>query len=137
MRPDDGRVVSNFIVQALKGKDITVYGDGMQTRSFMYVDDLVEAMVRYMKTDDKLIGPMNLGNSDEVSIIDLANTILKKTQSKSKIIFSDLPKDDPIHRKPDISFAKKSLNGWEPKISCDEGLEKTIEYFKNLLSSNL
>lgn len=133
MRPDDGRVVSNFIVQALKGENITVYGDGMQTRSFMYVDDLVDALIRLMATDNSLIGPINIGNPDEVTIVDLAKLILNKTESKSKITYSALPKDDPIHRKPDISLAKKVLNGWEPITSYDLGLTRTIDYFRSLL----
>lgn len=133
MRPDDGRVVSNFIVQALMGNDITIYGDGQQTRSFMYVDDLVEALIRFMETDDSVIGPVNIGNPNEVTIEELARVILSKTNSKSKISHHVLPQDDPIHRNPDITFAKKILNGWEPKLSYDRGLDKTIVYFKEIL----
>lgn len=131
MRPDDGRVVSNFIVQALKGEDITIYGDGMQTRSFQYVDDLVEGMVQMMEID-QFIGPVNLGNPGEFTMLELAELVLKLTNSKSKIIFTPLPADDPKQRKPDISLAKEKLNGWEPKVGLEEGLAKTINYFKNL-----
>ena len=131
MRPDDGRVVSNFIMQALKGEDITIYGDGMQTRSFQYVDDLVEGMVRMMATEN-FTGPVNLGNPGEFTMIELAEIILKMTNSKSKIVFKPLPSDDPKQRKPDISLAKEKLNGWEPKIRLEEGLIDTIKYFKSL-----
>ena len=131
MRPDDGRVVSNFIMQALKGEDITIYGDGMQTRSFQYVDDLVEGMVRMMATEN-FTGPVNLGNPGEFTMIELAEIILKMTNSKSKIVFKPLPSDDPKQRKPDISLAKEKLNGWEPTIRLDEGLVETIKYFKSL-----
>ncbi|MDR1092245.1 MAG: SDR family oxidoreductase [Prevotella sp.] len=132
MNPDDGRVVSNFIVQALKGENITIYGDGMQTRSFQYVDDLVEAMIRMMATDDSFAGPVNTGNPGEFTMIELANLILELTGSKSKLIFEPLPCDDPKQRKPDISLAKEILN-WEPKIQLREGLVKTIEYFDKVL----
>lgn len=131
MRPDDGRVVSNFIMQALKGEDITIYGDGKQTRSFQYVDDLVEGMIRMM-TSDNFIGPVNLGNPREFTMIELAEMILKITDSKSKLIFKPLPADDPKQRKPDISLAKERLNGWEPQIRLEEGLVETIKYFKSL-----
>ncbi len=131
MRPDDGRVVSNFIMQALKGEDITIYGDGMQTRSFQYVDDLVEGMVRMMTTEN-FTGPVNLGNPGEFTMIELAEIILKMTNSKSKIVFKPLPSDDPKQRKPDISLAKEKLNGWEPTIRLEEGLVETIKYFKSL-----
>lgn len=131
MRPDDGRVVSNFIMQALKGEDITIYGDGMQTRSFQYVDDLVEGMVRMMATEN-FTGPVNLGNPGEFTMIELAEIILKMTNSKSKIVFKPLPSDDPKQRKPDISLAKEKLNGWEPAIRLEEGLVETIKYFKSL-----
>lgn len=131
MRPDDGRVVSNFIMQALKGEDITIYGDGMQTRSFQYVDDLVEGMVRMMATEN-FTGPVNLGNPGEFTMIELAEIILKMTNSKSKIVFKPLPSDDPKQRKPDISLAKEKLNGWEPTIRLEEGLVETIKYFKSL-----
>ena len=131
MRPDDGRVVSNFIMQALKGEDITIYGDGMQTRSFQYVDDLVEGMVRMMATEN-FTGPVNLGNPGEFTMIELAEIILKMTNSKSEIVFKPLPSDDPKQRKPDISLAKEKLNGWEPTIRLEEGLVETIKYFKSL-----
>ena len=131
MRPDDGRVVSNFIMQALKGEDITIYGDGMQTRSFQYVDDLVEGMVRMMATEN-FTGPVNLGNPGEFTMIELAEIILKMTNSKSKIVFKPLPSDDPKQRKPDISLATEKLNGWEPTIRLEEGLVETIKYFKSL-----
>lgn len=131
MRPDDGRVVSNFIMQALKGEDITIYGDGKQTRSFQYVDDLVEGMIRMMASDN-FIGPVNLGNPREFTMIELAEMILKITDSKSKLIFKPLPADDPKQRKPDISLAKERLNGWEPQIRLEEGLIETINYFKSL-----
>ena len=131
MRPDDGRVVSNFIMQALKGEDITIYGDGMQTRSFQYVDDLIEGMVRMM-TSENFTGPVNLGNPGEFTMIELAEIILKMTNSKSKIIFTPLPSDDPKQRKPNITLAKEKLNGWEPKVRLEEGLIETIKYFKSL-----
>jgi UDP-glucuronate decarboxylase len=134
MHPNDGRVVSNFIVQALKNKDITIYGDGTQTRSFQYVDDLVEGMIRMMATDESVIGPVNIGNPGEFQIIELAEKILQMTGSKSKIVFKPLPADDPIQRQPDISMAKKVLSNWEPNIQLEEGLEKTIEYFKNTIN---
>ena len=132
MNPNDGRVVSNFIVQALKGEDITIYGDGTQTRSFQYVDDLVEAMIRMMATEDSFIGPVNTGNPGEFTMIELANLVIELTNSKSKLIFQPLPSDDPKQRKPDITLAKEKL-GWEPKIELREGLVKTIAYFDNLL----
>ncbi|MFA6923959.1 MAG: UDP-glucuronic acid decarboxylase family protein [Bacteroidales bacterium] len=134
MHPNDGRVVSNFIVQALKGENITIYGDGNQTRSFCYVDDLIDGMLRLMNTDDTFIGPVNLGNPNEFTIIELAEKVLKLTNSKSKLVFEPLPEDDPMQRKPDISLAKKILK-WEPKIQLNEGLVKTIEYFKNKIKS--
>ena len=123
MRPDDGRVVSNFIMQALKGEDITIYGDGKQTRSFQYVDDLVEGMIRMMASEN-FTGPLNLGNPREFTMLELAELVLKMTNSKSKIIFTPLPSDDPKQRKPDITLAKEKLNGWEPKIRLEEGLKK-------------
>ncbi|MBB4036268.1 UDP-glucuronate decarboxylase [Dysgonomonas hofstadii] len=132
MNPEDGRVVSNFIVQALKGEDITIYGDGTQTRSFQYVDDLVEAMIRMMATDDSFTGPVNTGNPGEFTMIELANLVLELTGSKSKLIFMPLPSDDPRQRRPDITLAKKEL-GWEPKIQLRDGLMKTIEYFDTIL----
>ncbi|MFW6257306.1 MAG: UDP-glucuronic acid decarboxylase family protein [Prolixibacteraceae bacterium] len=133
MEPDDGRVVSNFIVQALQNKDITVFGDGKQTRSFQYVSDLVEGMIRMMNTDKSVIGPVNIGNPGEFTMLELANEILELTGSKSKIIHLPLPADDPTQRKPDISLAREKLNGWEPKVPLREGLKKTIEYFDQLL----
>ena len=131
MRPDDGRVVSNFIMQALKGEDITIYGDGKQTRSFQYVDDLVEGMIRMMASEN-FTGPVNLGNPREFTMLELAELVLKMTKSKSKIIFTPHPSDDPKQRKPDITLAKEKLNGWEPKIRLEEGLIDTIKYFKSL-----
>jgi UDP-glucuronate decarboxylase len=128
MLPDDGRVVSNFIVQALQGEDITVYGDGGQTRSFCYVDDLVQAFLLMMDQDD-FIGPVNLGNTHEFTILELANQVIELTGSSSRIVREPLPQDDPLQRKPDISLAREQL-GWEPKISLKEGLVRTIEYFK-------
>jgi len=134
MHPNDGRVVSNFIVQALKNEDITIYGNGSQTRSFQYIDDLVEGMIRMMNNKEKFIGPVNIGNPDEFTIHELAEKVLKLIpESRSKIIYKDLPSDDPRQRKPDISLAKAKL-GWEPKIKLEEGLKKTIEYFRNLPS---
>jgi len=132
MHPNDGRVVSNFIVQALKGEDITVYGEGNQTRSFQYVDDLVNGMLKMMATGDDFLGPVNIGNPGEFTILELAQKVIELTGSKSKIIFQPLPKDDPMQRKPDISLAKEKLN-WQPVIKLEEGLKKTIEYFDNLL----
>ena len=132
MHPNDGRVVSNFIVQVLKGEDITVYGDGSQTRSFCYVDDLIDGLVKLMNSPDNFIGPVNLGNPDEFSILELAQMIIKMTDSKSKIVFKPLPQDDPMQRRPDISLARKHLD-WEPKIKLDEGLKKTVDYFDDLL----
>lgn len=136
MNPDDGRVVSNFIVQALKGEDITIFGDGKQTRSFQYVDDLVEGMTRMMATKD-FTGPVNIGNQNEFTMLELAEHILGIIGSSSKLVFKDLPKDDPKQRQPDISLAKKHLNGWEPKIELKEGLYKTIEYFDALLGQKI
>ncbi|GBU20872.1 NAD-dependent dehydratase [Fibrobacteres bacterium R8-0-B4] len=127
MHPNDGRVVSNFIVQALKGSDITIYGDGSQTRSFCYVDDLIDGMIRLMNADD-LIGPVNIGNPGEFTIKQLAEEVISLTGSKSKIIYQPLPSDDPKQRQPDITLAKERL-GWEPKVGLKEGLVKTIEYF--------
>ena len=126
----DGRVVSNFIVQALKGEDITIYGDGSQTRSFCYVDDLIEGMIRLMNSRDGFTGPVNIGNPREFTIKQLAELVIEMTGSGSKVIYMDLPVDDPTQRKPDISLAKKEL-GWEPTVELEEGLRKTIEYFKN------
>jgi UDP-glucuronate decarboxylase len=132
MHANDGRVVSNFIVQALKGEDITIYGDGQQSRSFCYVDEMVDAFIRLMATDDDFIGPVNLGNPGEFTIRELAEKTLAMTGSKSKLNNLPLPEDDPRQRQPDISLAKAKL-GWEPVIKLDEGLSKTIEYFKSVL----
>jgi len=136
MNPYDGRVVSNFIVQALKGEDITIYGDGTQTRSFQYVDDLVEGMIRMMATDDSFIGPVNLGNPNEFTMLELAENVLKLTDSKSKIVYMPLPQDDPMQRQPNISLAYDKLNGWKPKIELKDGLKTTINYFKEIISLN-
>lgn len=130
MHPNDGRVVSNFIMQALRGEDITIYGDGLQTRSFCYVDDLIEAFLRLMKTED-FTGPINLGNPGEFTIKQLAELVISLTSSKSKLVFEDLPVDDPMQRCPDISLAKATID-WEPKIQLEEGLKATIKYFKGL-----
>jgi UDP-glucuronate decarboxylase len=129
MQINDGRVISNFIVQALRGEDITVYGDGSQTRSFCYIDDMVEGLIRLMNTPDEITGPINLGNPNETPILELAQKIIELTGSNSKIVFKPLPQDDPRRRCPDITKAKIILN-WEPKISLEEGLKRTIEYFK-------
>ncbi|MBF0121476.1 MAG: SDR family oxidoreductase [Desulfobacterales bacterium] len=133
MHPNDGRVVSNFIVQALKGEPITIYGDGKQTRSFCYVDDLIEAFILLMDTSDDVTGPMNLGNPGEFTILELAEKIIYLTNSKSQIVFKPLPHDDPKQRKPDISLAKEII-GWDPKINLEEGLRYTIKYFDKLFS---
>ena len=133
MHMNDGRVVSNFIVQALRGEDITIYGEGHQTRSFCYVDDLLEAMVRMMGTGDHFPGPVNIGNPGEFSMIELANKVIELTGSKSKLVRLPLPADDPKQRQPDISLARKELDGWEPKIALEEGLKKTIAYFDEAL----
>ena len=130
MQKDDGRVISNFIIQSLKNEDITIYGDGTQTRSYCYVDDLIQGLIKLMNSN--ITTPTNLGNPIEYTILKTAKIIISKTNSKSKIIYKDLPKDDPIKRKPDISKAKKELN-WEPKISLNEGLDKTIAYFKGII----
>ncbi len=135
MHPNDGRVVSNFIIQALQNKDITVYGNGLQTRSFQYVDDLVEGMIRMMNTED-FIGPVNIGNPNEFTILELANIVIELTNSKSKIIYLPMPQDDPTQRRPDISLAKQKLNNWEPKIKLNDGLVKTITYFSELIKTN-
>jgi UDP-glucuronate decarboxylase len=132
MHPNDGRVVSNFIVQALKGTDITVYGDGSQTRSFCYVADLVEALVRLMDTSSDFTGPINLGNPKEFTILELAETVVRMTASRSKIVFKPLPTDDPVQRQPDISLARRELS-WEAKVPLEEGLRETIDYFKRTL----
>ena len=130
MHPKDGRVVSNFIMQSLNNENITIYGDGSQTRSFCFVDDLVDVFIKLMGTEDDFTGPVNVGNPFEFSILDLANMIIELTGSKSKLIYNSLPSDDPIQRQPDISIAKKVLD-WEPKIQLKEGLLKTIPFFKS------
>jgi len=130
MHPNDGRVVSNFIVQALKGENITIYGQGTQTRSFCYADDLVDAMIGMMGSDKDLTGPVNIGNPGEFTMLELANMVIRLTGSKSQIIFMPLPQDDPKQRRPDISLAKSKL-GWEPKIQLEDGLKETIKYFKS------
>ncbi len=132
MHPSDGRVVSNFIVQALQNKPITIYGDGSQTRSFCYVDDLVEGMIRFMNTSDEITGPVNLGNPGEFTILQLASMVIQLTGSMSQLVFHPLPSDDPMQRRPEIAMARKLLN-WEPIIPLEEGLKKTIEYFRNAL----
>jgi UDP-glucuronate decarboxylase len=132
MHPNDGRVVSNFIVQALKGEDITIYGDGSQTRSFCYVDDLIQAMTRMMDTPDEFTGPINIGNPQEFTIRELAEHIIRLTESRSRLSFKPLPADDPKQRRPDISLAKEML-GWSPTIELAEGLERTIRYFRGKL----
>ncbi|RKX38097.1 MAG: SDR family NAD-dependent epimerase/dehydratase [Verrucomicrobia bacterium] len=132
MHPHDGRVVSNFIMQALKGEDITIYGDGKQTRSFCYASDLIEGWIRLMATGDDVTGPVNLGNPGEFTMIELAENVIELTGSKSKLVFEPLPADDPKQRKPDITLAKEKL-GWEPIVPLREGLKKTIEYFDGLL----
>ena len=131
MLPNDGRVVSNFILQALNNEDITIYGDGKQTRSFQYIDDLIEGMIRMMNTEDEFTGPVNLGNPNEVSVLELAERIISLTGSSSKIVFKSLPDDDPKQRQPDITLAKEKL-GWQPTVELEEGLKRMIEYFKNV-----
>merc|ERR1712048_116590 len=131
MHPYDGRVVTNFIMQALNGEDITVYGDGKQTRSFCFVDDLVDGLIRHMKQDE-VAGPINIGNPNEFTMIELAELVIELTGSKSKIVHLPLPGDDPKQRRPNIEKAKRYLDGWEPKVQLREGLEKTIVYFRNL-----
>lgn len=134
MDPNDGRVVSNFIMQALRGDDITIYGDGSQTRSFQYIDDLIEGIIRMMNNSrTEFLGPVNLGNPSEFTILELAEMVIKKTESKSKIVFLPLPSDDPVRRKPDITLAQKELDGWSPMIQLCEGLDKTIAYFRGYL----
>jgi len=133
MLPNDGRVVSNFIIQALRGEDITVYGDGSHTRSFCYVDDTVEAIVRMMKSPDGFTGPVNVGNPEEVTILELAKKIIDISGSSSKVVFSNLPEDDPRRRKPDIALAREKL-GWNPAVGIDRGLEKTIDFFRSRLA---
>ena len=135
MHPNDGRVVSNFIVQCLQNEDITIYGNGNQSRSFQYVDDLIEGMVKMMATPNEFIGPVNIGNPNEFTILELAQTVVKLTNSKSKLIFRPLPMDDPQQRRPDITLAREKLK-WSPKIELEEGLTKTIDYFDRLLTKN-
>jgi UDP-glucuronate decarboxylase len=135
MHLQDGRVVSNFIVQALQGEDITIYGDGQQTRSFCYVEDLIEAILRMMGTGDEVPGPVNIGNPIEFSMLELANKVIELTASKSRIVKRPLPADDPKQRCPDISTAQRILGGWEPQTQLEEGLKKTIAYFDKVLSS--
>jgi UDP-glucuronate decarboxylase len=132
MHPSDGRVVSNFIVQALRGEDITVFGDGNQTRSFCYVDDMIEGLIKLMNSPDDVTGPVNLGNQSEFSILELAKIIIRLTDSQSKIIFNPLPPDDPRQRRPDITLAKSVLS-WQPSVHAEEGLQKTVRYFQDLL----
>jgi UDP-glucuronate decarboxylase len=134
MHPNDGRVVSNFIVQALKGEAITIYGDGKQTRSFCYVDDLVDGLIRLMESDESVTGPINLGNPGEFTMLELAEKVIALTGSRSELVFRPLPQDDPRQRKPDISKADSKL-GWAPKQNLAQGLEKTISYFDQLLKS--
>jgi UDP-glucuronate decarboxylase len=131
MQPNDGRVVSNFIVQALKGEDITIYGDGNQTRSFCFVDDLIDGLIGFMELEENFPGPINMGNPTEFTILELAETVIRLTKSKSKVVFKVLPQDDPMQRKPNIELAQRKL-GWEPKIQLEQGLIKTIEYFSKL-----
>lgn len=134
MHPNDGRVVSNFIVQALQNKDITIYGSGEQTRSFQYVDDLIEGLIRMMNTNSNITGPVNIGNPKEFTMLELAQLVIKLTGSKSKLSFHSLPDDDPVQRKPDINYAKQVLNNWSPNIEIEKGLIKTIEYLKQKIS---
>ncbi|MEZ5072464.1 MAG: UDP-glucuronic acid decarboxylase family protein [Bacteroidales bacterium] len=133
MHPNDGRVVSNFVVQALQNKDITLYGDGSQTRSFQYVSDLVEGMMRMMESEDGFTGPVNLGNPHEFTILELAEKIIQMTGSRSRLVSLPLPQDDPVQRKPDIRLAREKLGDWEPRVQLEEGLALTIDYFRNLL----
>lgn len=133
MHPQDGRVVSNFIVQALRGEPITIYGEGSQTRSFCYVDDLIEGLIRLMGTRPEFTGPVNIGNPVEFTILQLAELVLKKIKSSSKLVFKPLPQDDPKQRKPNIALAQKELN-WSPKIQLEEGIDRTIHYFKKILT---
>jgi len=137
MEPDDGRVVSNFIVQALRNQDITIFGDGTQTRSFQYVSDLVEGMVRMMGTGDEFTGPVNIGNPGEFTMLELARNVVDLIGSHSKIVYLPLPDDDPVQRQPDISLAREKLDGWEPKVPLREGLIKTVAYFEDLLSGKI
>ena len=135
MHPQDGRVVSNFITQAIAGEDITIYGDGSQTRSFCYADELVDGLIRLMESDDDVIGPMNLGNPREFSILELAELVIKVTGSNSKLAYKDLPSDDPMQRRPDITLAKTTL-GWEPSIQLEDGIQQTVAYFRRLMETD-
>lgn len=135
MMPDDGRVISNFVLQALRNEPVTVYGDGSQTRSFCYVDDMIDGFVRLMNSDDSFTGPVNLGNPNELSIKNIAKTIIEMTDSRSKLIFKELPSDDPVQRQPDIALAREQL-GWEPKVQLEMGLKMTIRYFKDQVQFN-
>lgn len=132
MSVNDGRVISNYIIQAIQHKDITVYGNGKQTRSFQYVDDLIEGFVRMMRTDESFTGPVNIGNPNEFTMLELAEKVIRLTGSSSKIVFLPLPEDDPKQRQPNISLAKEKLDGWEPTIQLEDGLKRTIAYFKSL-----
>ena len=132
MHPNDGRVVSNFIVQAIKNEDITIFGDGSQTRSFCYVDDMIDGLIKLMNSDDKITGPINLGNIREFTILELATKVKELLQSKSKIVYKPLPDDDPCQRQPVIDMAQKHLE-WEPKVQLEAGLKKTIDYFKEII----
>jgi UDP-glucuronate decarboxylase len=135
MHPQDGRVISNFIVQALQGEDLTVYGNGEQTRSFCYVDDLIAGLIALMQSPDGVVGPVNIGNPDEYTILELAEMVLHIIGGRSKIVFKPLPQDDPTQRQPDITVARTTL-GWEPKVPLQEGLERTIMYFRTLLQTD-
>ena len=137
MHPNDGRVVSNFIMQALRNQSITIFGEGTQTRSFQYVDDLVDGMLRMMNSRDDFYGPVNIGNPNEFSMLDLASEIIDLTGSSSRIVYEPLPEDDPVQRQPDISLARKELDDWVPKVQLREGLAKTIEYFEELLKQGI
>jgi UDP-glucuronate decarboxylase len=136
MHPDDGRVVSNFIMQALRGDPITIYGDGSQTRSFGYVDDLVEGVLRLMATEDAFLGPVNLGNPGEVSVRALAEFVIEMTGSRSQLVFKRLPADDPKQRKPDITLTRQTLN-WAPKVELRDGLQRTIDYFRSVIAGEM
>ena len=133
MHPNDGRVVSNFIVQALRGEPLSIYGDGSQTRSFCYVDDLIKAMTLMMSSESEFTGPVNIGNPHEFTMLQLADLVIKLTDSKSKLLFQPLPQDDPKQRKPNIDLAKARLGGWEPQVGLEDGLKETINYFKTQL----
>jgi UDP-glucuronate decarboxylase len=134
MHPADGRVVSNFIVQALRGENISIFGDGSQTRSFCYVDDLIEAMLRMMETPADFTGPVNIGNPREMTVLELADKVIRLVGGKSQLVFHPLPQDDPRQRQPDISLARDKL-AWEPKVSLEDGLKETVAYFRRLLAS--